>query len=206
MSFADKIKPKLGQSVEDDEEWYVKAMHEALNNYLADIETAMLRPQFLITGITTVPGSPPYPVPITASVAQVSNKHIRLNYNEVKAAMWCGDGNLTFPNLFSLFASKLMMDFNNVFSVTIVEATTVLAFEAMSTYNNYGRLFMNEIKAIGASGAMTPEIFHDKMSLYLDTAFKSIPPVTMPLFGVGLIPTGAFTGSVTITFQTVALM
>lgn len=206
MSFAAKIKPKLGQSVEDDEEWYVKAMHEALNKYLADIETAMLRPQFMINGITTVPGSPPYPVPVSSPVAQVSNKHIRLNYQEVKTAMWCGDGELTFPNLFKLFASKLMLDFTNIFSVTIVEGTTALVFEAMSTYNNYARLFMNEIKAIGASGTMTPEIFHDKMSLYLDTAFKSIPPVTMPLVGVGLIPTGAFTGSVTITFQSVALM
>jgi hypothetical protein len=206
MSFAAKIKPKLGQSVEDDEEWYVKAMHEALNNYLADIETAMLRPQFLITGITTVPGSPPVPVPISAPVGQVSNKRIRLNYQEVKSAMWCGDGSLTFPNLFSLFASKLMLDFTNVYSTTVVGAQTALLFEAMSTYKNFGDLFMTEIKAIGATGTMTPELFHDKMSLYLNNAFNSIPPVTMPLFGVGITPSGPFTGSVLVTFQSVILI
>lgn len=55
-------------------------------------------------------------------------------------------------------------------------------------------------------GAMTPEIFHNTLSTYLDLAFKSILPVTVPFVGAGLIPSGAFTGTVTITFQTVQLV
>lgn len=75
MSFANKIIPRLGQSAEDGE-WYVKAMYQSLNEYMTDIEIAMARPQFTVAGITTVPGSPPIPTPVTAHVGQVSNNKL----------------------------------------------------------------------------------------------------------------------------------
>lgn len=206
MSFAQKIIPRLGQSVENDAEWYVKAIHQSLNEYMADIETAMNIPQFLIVGTTTVPSTPPVPVPISAPVAKVSNKHIRLTYDEVKAAMWCGDGNLTFPNLFKLFASKLMLNFTNVYDNSIVGALSAFTFDAINPFNNIANMFMTQIKSIGATGTMTPEIFHNTLSTYLDMAFKSIIPSTTAFVGAGLIPSGAFTGSVTITFSTVPLL
>ena len=156
MSFATHIIPQLGQSIEDDEEWYVKAMHQALNDYMADIEIAMNIPQFLITGTTTVPGTPPVPVPIVSPTAKVSNIHTRLVYEEVKAAMWCGDGNLTFPNLFKLFASKLMMNFMNVYDNTIVGALSPFTFDAMTAFNNTAELFITQIKSIGASRSNDP--------------------------------------------------
>ena len=125
MSFANKIIPRLGQPA-DNSEWYVNAMYQSLNEYMTDIEIAMARPQFTVAGITTVPGTPPIPTPVTAPVGQVSNKHIRLTYPEVKAAMFCGNGALTFPNLFKLFASKLMLNFNNAYSSAIVSGITGL--------------------------------------------------------------------------------
>ena len=170
MSFANKIIPRLGQPA-DNREWYVNAIWTSLNEYMSDIETALTRPQFVITGTTTVPGVPPIPTPIIAPVGMVSNKHIRLSYPEVKSAMWCGDGNLTFPNLFKLFASKLMLNFTNVYSNTIVNGISAFTFDAL-----------------------TP------------LAFKAIIPITVPFIGAGLTPSGPFTGTVTISFQQVALL
>ena len=204
MLFANHIIPRLGQSAED-QEWYIRAMMDSLNEYMQDIETAMNIPQFVIAGVTTVPGTPPVPVPITAPVGQVSNKHIRLTFPEVKAAMWCGEGSQTFPNLFKLFASKLMLNFNNVYSTTIVGGLTGFTFDAVTPFTTMGTAFMTEIMAIGAAGNMTPVLFHNTLDRYLNLAFKSIIPVTMPFVGAGMIPTGAFTGTVTIAFQQVAL-
>ena len=67
MLFANHIIPRLGQSAEN-QDWYVRAMMDSLNEYMQDIETAMNIPQFVIAGVTTVPGTPPVPVPITAPV------------------------------------------------------------------------------------------------------------------------------------------
>jgi hypothetical protein len=74
-----------------------------------------------------------------------------LVYDEVKAAMWCGDGSLTFPNLFKLFASKLMMNFMTVYDNTVVAATSPFTFDAMTTFNTTAELFMTQIRTIGAS-------------------------------------------------------
>ena len=204
MLFANHIIPRLGQSAENPE-WYVRAMMDSLNEYMQDIETAMNIPQFVIAGVTTVPGAPPVPVPITAPVGQVSNKHIRLTFPEVKAAMWCGEGSQTFPNLFKLFASKLMLNFTNVYSTTIVGGLTAFTFDAVTPFTTMGNAFMTEIMAIGAAGNMNPTLFHNTLDRYLNLAFKSILPITMPFVGAGIIPTGAFTGTVTIAFQQVAL-
>lgn len=204
MLFANHIIPRLGQSAED-QEWYIRAMMDSLNEYMQDIETAMNIPQFLIVGTTTVPGTPPVPVPVSAPVGQVPNKHIRLTFPEVKAAMWCGVGSQTFPNLFKLFASKLMMNFNMATSSAIVTGTTGFTFDATTPFTSMSNAFMAEITAIGASGAMNPTLFHNTLDKYLNLAFKSIIPVTMPFIGVGIVPTGAFTGSITIAFQQVAL-
>lgn len=204
MLFANHIIPRLGKSA-DNPEWYVRAMMDSLNEYMQDIETAMNIPQFVIAGVTTVPGAPPVPVPITAPVGQVSNKHIRLSFPEVKAAMWCGVGSQTFPNLFSLFASKLMLNFTNVYSTTIVGGLTAFTFDAVTPFTTMGTAFMTEIMAIGATGTMNPTLFHNTFDRYLNLAFKSIIPVTVPFVGAGQIPTGAFTGTVTIAFQQVAL-
>lgn len=204
MSFADKIIPRLGQQP-DNNEWYVNAMYQSLNEYMSDIENVMTKPQFIITGITTIPGTPPIPTPISAKVGQVSNKHIRLTYQEVKSAMWCGDGKMTFPNLFKLFASKLMLNFTTAYSSTVVSGTTAFTFDAITPYTTIGTSFMTEITGLGATGSLTPEIFHNTLSRYLDLAFKSIIPVTMPFVGMGLVPTGQFTGSIVIAFQQVVL-
>lgn len=204
MLFANHIIPRLGKSAENPE-WYVRAIMDSLNEYMQDIETAMNIPQFVIAGVTTVPGAPPVPVPITAPVGQVSNKHIRLTFPEVKAAMWCGEGSQTFPNLFKLFASKLMLNFNNVYSTTIVGGLTAFTFDAVTPFTTMGTAFMTEIMAIGATGTMNPTLFHNTFDRYLNLAFKSIIPVTVPFVGAGMIPTGAFTGTVTIAFQQVAL-
>lgn len=204
MLFANHIIPRLGQSA-DDPEWYVRAMMDSLNEYMQDIETAMNIPQFTVAGITTVPATPPVPTPVTAPVGQVSNKHVRLTYPEVKAAMWCGDGKLTFPNLFKLFASKLMMNFNTAYSSAIVSGLTAFTFDAVTPFTTMSTAFMTEIMSIGAAGAMTPPLFHNTMDKYLNLAFKSIIPVVMPYMGAGLVPTGPFTGTITIAFQQVVL-
>lgn len=204
MLFANHIIPRLGQSAED-QEWYVRAMCDSLNEYMADIEKAMMIPQFVITGITTVPGVPPVPTPVVSPTGQVSNKHIRLTFPEVKAAMWCGVGSQTFPNLFSLFASKLMLNFNNAYSTAIVTGTTMFAFDATTPFTTMGTAFMAEITSIGAAGGMNPTLFHQTFDRYLNLAFKSIIPVTMPFIGAGITPPGQFTGTITIAFQQVAL-
>lgn len=204
MSFANKILPRLGQSAEN-EEWYVNAIWKSLNEYMVDIETAMAKPQFTIAGITTVPGAPPVQTPVTCMTGQVSNKHIRLSYPEVKAAMWCGDGNMTFPNLFKLFASKLTKNFTNAYSTTMVTGITGFVFDATSVYSSMANTFMAEIKTLAASGTMNAKTFHNTLSRYLDLAFKSLPSVVMTFNGMGQMPTGPFVGTITIAFQQVIL-
>lgn len=204
MSFANKILPRLGQSPEN-EEWYVNAIWKSLNEYMADIESAMYIPQFIVSGITTVPSSPPVPTPVMAHVGKVCNNRARMTYNEVKTAMWCGDSSLTFPNLFKLFARQLVKNFHTVISTTVVSGITSFTFDAITPYTTNGAAFMAEIQSIGSAGIMTPEIFHNTLSKYLDMAFKSIIPITIPYVGKGIVPVGAFAGTVTIAFQQVVI-
>ena len=206
MSFADKIIPRLGQSVEDDPEWYVKAMYQSLTEYLIDLERLVDLPTFYINGVTTVPSTPPVPTPIMAPVGKIFSTGSRFTYEEVKAAMWCGDGSLTFPNLFRLFAKNLMLDFTSVYDNTIVNAMSPLVFDAITSYEAMGNEFMMEMRTVGAAGEMTPEIFHKNLSLYLNLAFNSIVTVTIPMAGMGLVPTGPFTGTVAVVFSQVMIV
>ena len=98
-----------------------------------------------------------------------------------------------------------MLNFSNVYSTAIVSGITAFTFDAVAPFTTMGTAFMAEIMTIGAAGTMNPVLFHNTLDRYLNLAFKSILPITMPFFGAGLIPTGAFTGSITIAFQQVAL-
>lgn len=201
FTFADKIIPRLGQKP-DNAEWYVNAIWKSLNEYLTDIETTMYQPQFKIVGTTTTPAG--VSVPIMANTGQISNKRIRLSYPEVKAAMWCGDGKKTFPNLFKLIAEKITMNFSNISSTVIVTGISSFAIAGASeVYQNCGEMFMDEVLGLGEAGKMNPETFHNSFEFYLNYAFRSIPPITVPFVGAGVTPPGAFTGQAIISFSLV---
>lgn len=156
MSFYDHITPKLGRS-HDGEKWYVEAMCESLNGHMADLETALSSHMFLVSGVTVVPGTPPVTVPISAPAGRVVGNHVRLTVGEVEAAMWCGDGSKTFPNLFSLFATKLMANFNVARCSTVAIGTTVFALEATQPFTVQGNAFMAEVTSLGTSRWVEPD-------------------------------------------------
>lgn len=201
MKFADKIIPRLGQSAEN-KEWYVNAIWTSLNEYIGEIESSLNRPQFQIVGTTTTPAG--VDVPIMSTTGQISNKHIRLTYPEVKSAMWCGDAKKTFPNLFKLIGEKISKNFGTIYSTTIVGGISQFSIKGADiTYNTCGTAFMAEIWSLGQAGKMNPELFHNTLEKYLNMAFRTIPPIVVNFVGTGIVPPGVFKGTANITFSLV---
>lgn len=202
MSLETFLKPMLNNPSSEDGEWYVKATYQALNLYMTQLESVLSIPNQMVNGVTTVPSTPPVPTPVVGQYAYFMPTRQRFTYPEVKAAMFCGDANLTFPNLFNLFGTKFALNFMNLlaFPVLNVTGTVILPTTSFMTCANE---LMLEARSVGA--AMTPELFCQLESLYLQMAIQTIPPMVVPLLGVGLIPTGSWVGTATIQFGTLTV-
>ena len=201
MSFANFIKPQLNQKT-DDQEWYLRAVTNALNNYMTELETKLSVPSQNVTGTTIVPGTPPVPTPIVGPIAYFIPTIQRFTFMEVKTAMWCGVGETSFINLFNLFGTKFALNFVNLQASPVLEVAGIVTVPTV-TFAPMAIQLIATAKGIGA--AMTPETFADLESQFLAQAIATIPPIPVPLVGAGIIPPGAFTGVATVSFATAAM-
>ena len=202
MSLETFLKPQLYQSTETDPEWYIKATMNSLNSFMQELETKLSIPNQMITGTTIVPGTPPVPTPIAGPLAYFLPTFQRITYPEIKTAMFCGDGRQCFINLFNLFGTKFAMNFVTLQASPILQIVAVATIPT-PTFQECAIELLETANAIGA--AMTPEIFVNLESTMLSTAIATIPPITVPCAGAGLIPPGAFTGVATVSFTTAAM-
>lgn len=201
MSLETFLKPQLYQSAETDPEWYIKATMNSLNSFMQELESKLSIPNQMITGTTIVPSTPPVPTPISGPLAYFLPTFQRITYSEIKTAMFCGDGRQCFINLFNLFGTKFAMNFVTLQASPVLQIVAVATIPT-TTFQPCAIELLETANAIGAS--MTPEIFVNLESTMLSTAIATIPPITIPCAGAGLIPTGAFTGLITLNFSTVA--
>ena len=201
MSLETFLKPQLNQKT-DDPEWYIKATMNSLNSFMQELEAKLSIPNQMITGTTIVPGTPPVPTPIAGPLAYFLPTFQRITYPEIKTAMFCGDGKQCFINLFNLFGTKFAMNFVTLQASPILQIVAVATIPT-PTFQECAIELLETANAIGA--AMTPEIFVNLESTMLSTAIATIPPITVPCAGAGLIPPGAFTGVATVSFTTAAM-
>lgn len=200
MSFATYIKPQLYQKTED-QEWYLRAVTNALNLYMGELESKLSIPNQQVAGVTVVPSVPPVPVTISGPLAFFIPNGLRFTFDEVKTAMWCGDGTQAFVNLFNLFGAKFSANFVNM------QALPVLGVFAVATIptHTFAPMALELIEtAHGISSNMNPDIFADLESQCLAKAIATIPPMTIPAVGASLIPAGSFTGTFILNFASVA--
>lgn len=200
MSLKTFLKPLLNQRTKSDD-WYVRATLEAMNYYMQELENRLSVPNQNIVGTTVVPGTPPIPTPISGPIGYFIPTYQRFNYSEVKSAMWCGDGTRCFVNLFNLFGKKFADNFTNLRANPVLQINGMVTIPT-ATFGHCGTELIETARAIGA--AMTPDTFVSIESDFLATAISTIPPITVPVTGFGLIPMGTFTGSAVINFSTVA--
>ena len=168
---------------------------------MQELEAKLSIPNQMITGTTIVPGTPPIPTPIAGPLAYFLPTFQRITYPEIKTAMFCGDGRQCFINLFNLFGTKFAMNFVTLQASPILQIAAVATIPT-PTFQTCAIQLLETANAIGA--AMTPETFVNLESTMLSTAIATIPPITIPCAGAGLIPPGAFTGVITLNFSTVA--
>lgn len=197
MSLETFLKPLLYNKSED-MEWYVKATHSALNSYMLELETSLSKPNQQIAGATVVPSVPPVTVSVTGQLVYFIPNGLRLDYKDVKDAMWCGDGRQCFINLFNLFGSKFVKNFVNLGALPIVEIIARAKLSAAS-FEVCANEMIDAAIAIGTN--MNPDKFVELESNYLSKAIATIPPICIITSGAGLIPTGSFNGTIEIDFS-----
>ena len=216
MSFEQHMKPYINPPGNPEMDFYIKGTTKALNKYMEELEDIFGKRQYLVTGTTILPNSPPTPVPVLNNFGYFVPNHVRISESEVKAALWCGDPNMSFINLFTLFGSKMSLNFTRVSSSPkgVVELQSAvgtpyvcnsMGIVTMSSahYAMYGAQLMAAIRALGT--ALTAEKFLQMESRYLQMAVKSTPP--MPAFMIGkclsnngVVVNGVFTGTLEANF------
>lgn len=229
MSFETRMKPKLNPKLDANNQiandWYVRATMEAMNEYMQDLEKILRQECCNVRGTATfiVPGSPPYPM--TVSVGQKRSAFVpatlRFSFNEVKTAMWCGQFDLCFINLFNLFGNKLANNFRMLKVSPYMAGVVAPATWQTMHWGALGIALVNYARALGKF--CTPEKFLAKQSELIENGIKttfsapcavsatvpvgtitmlasggpaSVPPQVMPLPGV-------FVGCVEASFDAV---
>lgn len=194
MSFEYFMKPLLNQPP-DDTEWYVRATYTALNSYMEELEHIMEVPKLMVNGTIVVPGAAA--TYITGNLAYFIPIHKTITFQEVKAAMWCGDGTMCFVNLFNLFGKKFVNTFKVLQALPFLNITASVNIPT-NTFEPCALEFLSNVRAIGPS--MNPDIFLNLESTYLIKALTTIPPITVSCIGSSFTPPGSFTGTVTVSF------
>lgn len=194
MSYSLLLKNYLSSASFDDPEHYIKATHMAINGFLAELETRASIHMMLVNGTTTNHTSV---VPIIGPLAKFEPLRIRCTYDEVKKALFCGDPNMSFFNLFDLIGSKITKNFSviSINNVVIASTTTTLTH---STFKIGATSLLAETKVLGAT--ITPDIFGGLIDKNIKVSLNTIPPMIVPIAGSGVTPPGVFTGTVTVSF------
>lgn len=194
MSFATHMAKYLVVSDNPPMDFYLQATTNALNAYMAELETIMTVPHLYINGTYVIPGSPPVTVPlINHPVGFWRNNHIRFTLSEVKAAMWCGNPAMSYINLFTLIGQKISLNFNRLSAMPIINGPDAPVVLNTAHFAAIGLEFFNKLQILGK--ALTPKMTYQYESFYIKKAIKLILPMPSALAGFCSYG-GPFTGTI----------
>lgn len=210
MAFADFMKPHLNptKEISKNEQWYINATCSSLNLWFEQLECVFMLPCLDVMGtVVTWAGvtSPLY----APKMGYFVPKRVRFTEKEVKDAMWCGDPNLSFINLFKLVGDKFSQNFNKAIATPLLIGGQAIPTLITEGFVAAGTALMAWAKSVGMAKTgpkMTPEDFLQKESDLLLQAVKTIPPVPAVVVGdpVMFMPVttaaGTFTGTIGVNF------
>ena len=173
MSFKAYMHKYLNPAGEVKPDFYITATLNALNKYMQEIERMHSGPQYKVSGTIIYPGTPPVTVTYSGMTGYWVPKKKRFTYSEVKNALWCGDPNQCFINLFNLIGKKLADNFCVMKGGAIIGQAKVTL--SVSHFAAVAAMFYARIKVLGAK--MTPELFLDTESEYIKKAIKTSPGI-----------------------------
>lgn len=221
MSFEIHMRPLINtqlrmDSENQDLEFYIRNTTKALNGYLLELEETFSKRQLLVTGATVLPFTPPVTTPVMNRFGYFVPNHVRITEQEVKNALWCGDPNMSFINLFTLFGNKMGQNFNRVTSTTrnVAELQAAPAVPyvcngigvvnmTFAHYASYATQFIAATKALGT--ALDAYQFLSLESKYLRLAISTTPPCPTFISGLclstnGMVVNGVFNGTLEANF------
>lgn len=197
MSFETRMKPKLNPKLDANNQiandWYVRATMEAMNAYMHDLEKILKKECCNIRGTATfvVPGSPPYVMTVDVNQKRSAfvPMRLRFSFDEVKTAMWCGQFDLCFMNLFGLFGRKLANNFRMLKVSPYMAGVVSPATWQTMHWEGLGLTLVNYARSLG--NKCTPEKFLEKQSKLMEDGIKST--FSAPCGVAGTIPIGRIT-------------
>lgn len=193
MSFKRYMKRYINPTGAPKSDFYVTATCRALNSYMGELERVHAVPQLYVNGMTVIPGTPAYTIPIVNNpVGYWRNNHVRFTPGEVKKAMWCGDPNTSFINLFELIGRKIQMNFTRMTASSFVIGPDAPIVLNTAHFTAMGAALMAHVKA--ENKTMNADRFLDLESEYIRKAIKMILP--MPIALTGKCMGGVFTGTI----------
>lgn len=200
MAFADYMRNSLNPtaSVSKDMEWYIKATAAALNKWMVQLEGIFNAPTQAIDGTLVTWAGVSSALNLPAGGYFRSNL-VRFSDKDVKDAMWCGDPNQSFINLFELVGNKIRQNFDSIWAAPAITGPAAKPMFITTHFIAYGAQLIAWAKARGAemnagAPALTPEEFLQHESDLLLQAVQNIP--TAPTVLTGVTPLGVFTGTV----------
>ena len=194
MSFERFMKKFLNPVGNPEQDFYLKGTHEALNSYIEELEGRSRIPSLMVNGSVST-GVTKFP--FVGSHGYFSPKCLRFSYNEIKTAMWCGNPELSFINLFNLIAKKVSQNFSSVSASPVITSPPIPVFLLTTVFNFYALELLSRVKIYGSN--LTPELFLETQSDCIKKALLSCPPTTTLLSGIHA--GGAFTGVMNVSYS-----
>lgn len=197
MSFESHMRPHLNPPSGTDLEFYVRGTTEALNRYMAELEVLFEEPLGRLNGTVIFPNGTTIPI---VNVPAVHWKHngIRFSLAEVKVAMWCNDGNMSFINLFNLIGQKICLNFTQVVASPYVVSPPMPVVLAPDAFATAGLQFRANLLSMG--NGCTPESVLSLESSYIQQAVKMTLIVPTVMTGACILG-GVFTGTAGGSFE-----
>ena len=202
MSYYNRIKRYLNPIGEQESDFYIKATESALKKYFKDLKRKFSDfPTFNINGTVTV-GNYSYPVTNIIAGKLSVPKVYNISYLTIKNALWTKVPENSFPNLFNEIGKNISKSFIFVNASPMVTGAIVPIKLSTSHFRAFGLAFMSKIKTIGKG--LTPDIFHELLSEYIEKAIGAITPQIININGAWA-GGGVFSGTVTVNFKNVKL-
>lgn len=197
MSYYNKIKKYLNPVGEQESDFYINATEDALKEYFKELRRVFIKSLFLLNGKVST-GIFSYPIIGAKGGMVLSSKLFTPSALNIKTALWTTPAENGFPNLFDEIGLSITKSFTEVSADGSVMSPPVPIVLTTTHFKSFGTMFMSKIKTIGQD--LTPDVFHQTLSEYIELAIKNIPPMSIPITGAW-ITGGVFTGTVSVNFK-----
>lgn len=195
MSFYKCIKKHLLNGEKpNNEEFYIDAVTQALNEWFNELEFLFKKPFLKVSGTLTNPATG-VTTELIIMDGFLKRKKIFFDRTSVKNALWCGDPLKSYSNLFKLVGDIFYRSFREVNTLTIHSyRCPSLLMTIKEKFKENGDAFL--LKIIGIND---PNDFHIMLGEYLFNSIKFNSPYTLSINGVYL--GNIFNGTVLINFM-----